>query len=82
MNVCGVTRLLVPASFAWLVVSTISGRDAYGLIAALLTAGVLYAIGRVHNPNRVCAMPGARGSATDTGPSVDLTASGPKKGPE
>jgi hypothetical protein len=59
MNVCGVTRLLVPASSVGLAVATIAGRDVYGLIAALVTAGAVYGFGRIRGTSPACALPGA-----------------------
>ncbi len=54
MNVCGITRLLVPAFLVGLAVATFAGNDGYGWIAAGLTAGGLYVVQWVRGSRPAC----------------------------
>ena len=56
MNVCGLTRLVVPAFVVGLAVATVAGNDGYGWIAAGLTAGSLYVVQRVRRTGLVCSI--------------------------
>lgn len=56
MTMCGATRLLVPAALVGVVVASLSGHDLYGLVAAVLTAGVLALVDRVRGITATCAV--------------------------
>ena len=56
MNVCGLTRLLVPAFLVGLAVATVSGNDLGGWLAAGLTVVVLIVARRVGGTAPTCAM--------------------------
>jgi hypothetical protein len=58
MNVCAVTRLLVPASFMAVAVSLFAG-DRWGLTAAAVTVAVLYVAGKVRGTSQACGIPGS-----------------------
>jgi hypothetical protein len=67
MHVCGLTRLLVPASLVGLAVATLTGSDPYGWIAAALTVAVLTALPTVRRTGGAGAIapPADAGDATD-----------------
>ncbi|MCU0270380.1 MAG: hypothetical protein MUF83_17280 [Acidimicrobiales bacterium] len=57
MNVCGATRLLVPATLVGLAVATVTGSDLYGWIAAILAGVVLFAIPALRGAGGSCPVP-------------------------
>jgi hypothetical protein len=56
MNMCGMTRLLIPAFLVGLAVATFVGNDLYGWIAAGVTVGILAAVHRVRGTSQMCAI--------------------------
>lgn len=58
-NLCGVTRLLVPAYFAAIGVSLLTGSDALGLVAAIATAATIALVQRARGTTVTCALPAA-----------------------
>ena len=56
MNLCGTTRLLIPAYLVGLAVATFVGNGLYGWIAAGLTVGILGAVQKVRGTNQTCAI--------------------------
>ncbi len=56
MNVCGTTRLFLPAFLVGLAVATVAGNDAYGWLAAVLTIGVLFVWQKLRGANQTCAI--------------------------
>jgi len=55
-NVCGVTRLLVPAFFVACAISSFTGSDAWGWAAAALTTIVVAVAQRVRGTATRCAI--------------------------
>ncbi len=60
MNTCAATRLLIPAFFVGLIVSTLAGSDLAGWAAAAVTAGLLFMVGRARGTTTTCALPAPR----------------------
>lgn len=60
INVCGITRLLVPAYFAAVGVSLLTGSDALGLVAAIITAAAIALVQRARGTTVTCALPSQR----------------------
>ena len=56
VNVCGLTRMVVPASLVGVAVATVAGRDVVGWIAAGLTVGAVFVWQTVRGTNRTCAI--------------------------
>ena len=56
MNMCAVTRLLVPAFLVGLGVSSVAGNGLYGWIAGALTAGGLAMVQRLGGTSATCAL--------------------------
>lgn len=56
VNVCGLTRLLVPAFFVAIAVSSATGSDAYGWVAAAITALVIAGVGRLRGTTASCPL--------------------------
>jgi hypothetical protein len=66
MNACGTSRLLVPGFMVGLGVSTFTGNDLFGWIAAALTIGVLAVLQKVRGAAVSCALPPSSDSVSRT----------------
>jgi hypothetical protein len=65
VNVCGFTRLLVPAMFVAIAVSTLTANDALGWLAAAATVAVLLVVQRVRGTAATCAISPSAGSTPE-----------------
>ena len=74
MNMCGATRLPVPAFLVGLAVATFVGNDVYGWIAAGLTVAILAVVQKVRGTNQTCAI--SPPAAIDNSVEVDLRNAG------
>jgi hypothetical protein len=72
MNVCGTTRLLVPGFMVGLGVSTFTGNDLFGWIAAALTISALAVLQKVRGAAVSCALPPSSASALRTAADRDI----------
>jgi hypothetical protein len=75
MNMCGATRLLVPAFLVGLAVATFAGNDLAGWVAAGMTVAILAVVQRARGTGGACAIP--PGSAAETEGRVELGEAGP-----
>lgn len=73
MNICGTTRLLIPAFLVGLAVATLTGDDRYGWIAAASTIAIIALVSKLRGTGRTCAISppspaGTSGEPRDAGP--------------
>lgn len=68
MNPCGMTRVLIPAFLAGLVVASFFGNDLAGWIAAGAIVAILAAVQKVRGSRQTCAIsPVAADDRADVG---------------
>jgi hypothetical protein len=57
MNTCALTRILWPSFLVGLVVGSLAGHDAWGWLAAAVTAAAIYGGQRLRGTSGSCPLP-------------------------
>lgn len=70
LNVCGVTRTLVPAFFVAFAVASLTASDALGWAAAAVTAIAIVASRRIRGAEATCALPAPPPARDRTAPAT------------
>lgn len=66
VELCGLTRTLVPAAVVGVLVSTFTASEVAGWLAAVLAAGIVYALMRSAGDRRSCGAAVEQQAAADT----------------
>ncbi len=59
MEVCGLTRILLPAAVVGIIMSTVTLNETVGWVAAIITGAVVWAAMRAAGDRGACATPGS-----------------------
>ena len=79
VNVCGLTRVLVPAYVAALVVASLTVSDRWGWVAFVATALAIVAIRRVRGVTATCGLPATRPDAAGQADRAEAVAGRPSR---